>query len=177
MLGRRSFVTAGIVFIQSAIALAVGCPGLRVLFAPLRRTRPSASFRNIAPLSILNEGKPVAVTIRADRWDAYAHYPPGPIGRVWVVRSAGDLPGVRCFQSICPHLGCAIDFDSSQKGFACPCHGAQFLSDGRSLSGPSPRGMDELPCRVTDMDAEGVRWIQVKYQEFRTGTVDQRPIA
>lgn len=178
LLGRRSFVTAGIVFIQSAVALVVGWPGLRVLFAPLRRSKNTSSFLDVAPLSVLSATTPVAVTVRADRWDAYAHYPPGPIGRVWLVQTAsGDPPTVRCFLSTCPHLGCGISWDSSRKGFSCPCHGAKFDDEGRVLSGPSPRAMDELACRITDPDDKGERRIQVKYQEFRIGTVDQQPMA
>jgi hypothetical protein len=37
--------------------------------------------------------------------------------------------------------------------------------------------MDELACRVTDPDEDGQRWVEVRYQEFRTGVADRSSIA
>jgi len=40
----------------------------------------------------------------------------------------------------CTHLGCLV-VDDPQGGFACPCHGSKYSSDGRVLRGPAPRGL------------------------------------
>lgn len=88
-------------------------------------------------------------------------------------------PVVRCLQTICPHLGCGIDLAAQQNptGFTCPCHVSEFDDAGRRGKGPSPRDMDELPCRVTAPDENGERWVEIQYVEFRTGTPEKRPIA
>jgi len=63
--------------------------------------------------------------------------------------------------SICPHLGCRFNWVPDQKRFICPCHGSQFGREGAKLAGPTPRGLDPLPFREKDGQAE-VTWIQYK---------------
>ena len=52
--------------------------------------------------------------------------------------------------AICPHEGCEVLWDSQRNQFACPCHESYFAADGARISGPSPRGLDQLPTRVQD---------------------------
>jgi Rieske Fe-S protein len=68
------------------------------------------------------------------------------------------------FSSICPHLGCRFAWDSDQTRFICPCHGSQFGPEGAKLAGPAPRGLDPLPFREKDGQAQ-VTWIQYKSGE------------
>ena len=42
----------------------------------------------------------------------------------------------------CPHLGCTVN--ATSEGFACPCHGSRFKSDGQVVAGPAPRGLKRL---------------------------------
>jgi Rieske Fe-S protein len=117
------------------------------------------------------------VAVVAEQQDGFIRRPAEPIGRVWLVRSGADsTASIRCFQSICPHLGCGVEYAPDRAAFVCPCHASEFAIDGRQRFGPSPRDLDELVCRVTDPDEAGVRWIEVRYQEFRTGTPDRRPV-
>jgi Rieske Fe-S protein len=206
--------------IDGAVALGVAIPGLRFFAEPLSRRRKGRSFVRVTPLDGVPEGRPIRMVVTADRYDAYIHYPPGPIGQVWLIRNAtptepcpppsqisnlkseisnlkseiskgggppelplskgggtpGGEPRVRCFQTICPHLGCGIDLVPDGNGFACPCHASGFDADGRRQFGPSPRDMDQLECRVSLPDENGRRWIDVRYQEFQTGVADRRVI-
>ncbi len=75
------------------------------------------------------------------------------------------------FSSICPHLGCRYNWDSSQKRFICPCHGSQFGPEGAKLAGPAPRGLDPLPFREKSGQAQ-VTWIQ-----YKSGTPDRVIVA
>jgi len=50
--------------------------------------------------------------------------------------------------SICPHLSCSLYFDDNSHQFRCPCHLSFFDLKGELVSGPAPRGMDPLPCKV-----------------------------
>ncbi len=54
--------------------------------------------------------------------------------------------------------------------FDCPCHASSFDLDGRCLSGPSPRGLDEL-----EVSADGHELL-VRYRRFRTGGAKKEPI-
>ncbi len=181
-MNRRGFLTGIIAVVNTVIGLAVAVPGLRFLLDALWRTRGRSGFVRVAPLSTISRDQPMRVIVRADRWDAYVRYPPGPIGSVWLVRTdqiADDAdvtsaPRIRCLQTICPHLSCGVDYVVDRAAFSCPCHVSEFDAGGKRLSGPSPRDMDELECRVTPPDEDGRRWVEVRYQEFQSGTPDKR---
>ncbi len=176
---RRGFLNRLAGLLQAAVGLAVVLPGLRFLLAPLRRSTGTAAFLSITPLPALAPHRPVRVSVTTHRRDAFTHYPPGPIGSVWLIRDSaeGEPAAVRCFQTICPHLGCGIDFAADREAFVCPCHAGEFDLAGEHRAGPPPRGMDSLECRVTDADDSGQPWIEVKYEAFTSGTTDKRPVA
>ncbi len=154
---------------NALIALTLGIPGVRFLLDPLFRKARQNDFVRVTALSSLPVGKPTRATILADRWDTYTHYPLGPIGTVWLIREADEksVDQVRCLQSVCPHLGCGIDFVDGV--FVCPCHASDFSIDGSLLKGPSPRPMDELQCRIVTNSNQSEAWVEVKYEEFQTG--------
>ena len=66
-----------------------------------------------------------------------SNYPPGSrtlhteIPAVVIHNDAG----FSALSLVCPHLGCTVEQDAS--GFACPCHGSTFGSDGAPLTGPA----------------------------------------
>ena len=37
----------------------------------------------------------------------------------------------------CPHLGCALKWNNSEKSWDCPCHGSRFSKDGKLLDNPA----------------------------------------
>jgi len=37
----------------------------------------------------------------------------------------------------CPHMGCALKYNSQEHSWDCPCHGSRFDEDGRLLNGPA----------------------------------------
>jgi len=172
---RRTFLKTCAGAIHSLIAVAVTVPALRFLLAPLRASRTGHGFLRAAPFDSLAAGRPTRATITAERWDAYMHHPPSPIGSVWLTRDP-QTQDVRCLQVICPHLGCGIESSPDRNAFFCPCHASEFDAQGRRRLGPSPRDMDELPCRVTDPDEQGLRWVEVQYAEFQTGVPAKRPL-
>ncbi len=176
---RRTFFNWIARTLHVVVTLLVGAPVIRFLVGRHGPSESGGSYQRIAPLSGAHPDHPERVTVSADRTDAFTHYPPGPIGVVWLVRSPdlGGIAQVKCFQSSCPHLGCAIDFARDRGVFFCPCHASEFALDGSRHFGPTPRGMDELPCRVTEPDDDGERWVEIKYQEFQTGTDGPVPSA
>ena len=37
----------------------------------------------------------------------------------------------------CPHLGCALKWNNTEKSWDCPCHGSRFSEDGKLLDNPA----------------------------------------
>lgn len=68
---------------------------------------------------------------------------------------------LRVLSAICTHLGCSVPWIEAKGQFICPCHNGVFAPDGALISGPPPRGLDELETKI-----EGGRLL-VRYQYFR----------
>jgi len=110
---------------------------------------------------------PMNVKIVDAKLDAWTKFPPTEIGSVWIIIDKNKK--FTAFTSICPHLGCGINWDKDSGKFICPCHDSFFDIEGRVLSGPSPRGMDTLETEVKDGK------IFVKYQKMRLGVSEKTP--
>ena len=39
----------------------------------------------------------------------------------------------------CPHLGCALKWNSAEHSWDCPCHGSRFKENGEMINGPAMR--------------------------------------
>jgi len=60
------------------------------------------------------------------------------------------------FSRTCAHRGCSIEFDSTRKCLACPCHRGTYDSrTGYVVFGPPPRPLDQI---ILQMRAGGEVW-------------------
>ena len=191
---RRKFLANATIGIGTAIGIGVGIPCLISLIPESLAHPEKSGGGEWAPLSAddfqklsSSVDKPVKISISFKFADGY--FPPANDDRsVWGVKltpeqvanfkkSRPDLyttsgkvdydpltMGFVIFSSICPHLGCAYDWNGDASRFICPCHGSQFDITGQHLAGPAPRGLDPLPFREANGKAE-VTWIQYKSQQ------------
>jgi menaquinol-cytochrome c reductase iron-sulfur subunit len=152
--------------------------GALVVSDPLRKGRREGDrkFIRVAALdAVPGDGAPHAFPVIDERQDAWTHYPPEPVGSVFLIRRPGES-GVRCFNAVCPHAGCLIGYLAQKKYFQCPCHTSAFDLDGAILidvSAVSPRGMDSLDCEVRTV--AGVEEVWVKFENFQTGLKEKIP--
>jgi cytochrome b6-f complex iron-sulfur subunit len=51
--------------------------------------------------------------------------------------------GFHAISSVCTHLGCVVAHTEGE-GFACPCHGSRFATDGSVVGGPAPAALPWL---------------------------------
>lgn len=150
----------------------VAVPLVRYLLFPVGRQVVSSSD---APIDVIAAdalepgGVPVRVQINAERMrNAWAVSENTPLGAAWVQKSeSGDI---QALSSVCPHLGCAVDFDADENAFKCPCHRSAFARDGEKQSGPSKRGLDPLKVSVEDGR------VKVTYVRYRTDIIEREPV-
>ncbi len=123
--------------------------------------------------SVPLDGTPLSVTVNDDLIDAWNLFRDVPVGSVWL-RKVGDGP-ILAFNSVCPHLGCSIDYVRSENHFFCPCHASAFDLDGKKTNEIPPRDMDVLEVSMRtngQADVNGVE-IWVKFQNFQKATSDK----
>ncbi len=41
----------------------------------------------------------------------------------------------------CPHMGCALKYNSSEHTWDCPCHGSRFTKDGKLIDNPATKNI------------------------------------
>jgi Rieske Fe-S protein len=61
---------------------------------------------------------------------------------VILIRTANDE--VRAFSATCTHLDCTVQFRKDFGMIWCACHNGKYDLNGRNISGPPPRPLDEL---------------------------------
>ena len=47
----------------------------------------------------------------------------------------------------CPHLGCALKWNSDERSWDCPCHGSRFREDGALIENPATGGIKRAHLR------------------------------
>jgi len=169
-LNRRSVLAWMASAIGCALGVALAVPAAGYLTFPARKRTVSGSDDpiDLGEVGALPDGKPVRVAVKVARWrDAWNALTDVTLGAVWLRR---DGDSVRALSTVCPHTGCAVDWDAPQKQFRCPCHDSVFDENGARVSGPAPRAMDALDCAV-----DGGR-VRVAYRRYRPGVRDREPV-
>jgi menaquinol-cytochrome c reductase iron-sulfur subunit len=170
---RREFVKACCAVAVGGAATAVPVvAGLHFLTDPVRRNAGSSLFVRVASLSSLPEdGQPRKFSVIADRSDAWNRYPQVPIGAVYLRRTGPET--VEALNILCPHAGCAVDFQPEHRHFLCPCHNSSFALDGAVVdeSSPSARALDSL-----EVELRGGGEIWVKFMNFQAGKAEKIPL-
>ena len=155
---RRSFLGALLALGTSAVGALLAVPLARFSLDPLWRTTSQVLWSDLgAAADFASASAPVKVQVaieQRDGWRTVLSEKP-----VYIVKARDGRP--RVLSAVCPHLGCSVGWNEAKGQFVCPCHNGAFAADGTLLSGPPPRGMDELDARV-----ERGR-LQVRYQYFR----------
>jgi menaquinol-cytochrome c reductase iron-sulfur subunit len=167
---RRRLLEVVVGALATAIGVAIAVPAAAFLTFPTRKRTVSGSDEplEVARVDALPDGKPVRVTVKAPRRrDAWAAFSDVTLGACWLVRQ-GDA--VRAMSTVCPHAGCAVDWDEATRGFVCPCHDSRFALDGARVSGPTPRPMDRLGVELRDGR------VHVTWQRFKTASPKKEPV-
>jgi len=63
--------------------------------------------------------------------------------------SDGEL---KSFTAVCTHLNCTVQYDPQAKYIWCACHNGRFDLNGRVISGPPPRPLEQYAVNIRGED-------------------------
>ena len=170
---RRGFLGFFTNLLMAFIGLIVVVPALAYFLAPLRR-KPgeegaATPFQDLGPLSEIPAGQWRLLSLEMVHEDGWKKT--RVRHAVWVRRQGEGNQAINVLSSICPHLGCPINWHPDRSQFNCPCHGGIFNADGRNIGGPPPRSMDPLEFEVR----AGRLW--VRWRDFKIGVAERVPVS
>ncbi|HET6581812.1 MAG TPA: Rieske 2Fe-2S domain-containing protein [Nannocystaceae bacterium] len=166
---RRGFLGGTSVALGVGLAATVLGPAAVFFGHPLGHATTSGSEDYIpagAPKLFAGDA-PVRVDLYADKVDAWNRVVQVKVGSAWVLREGGQLLAL---STVCPHLGCGVDWDANANKFYCACHKSWFTRDGKVEDGPSPRAMDQLETKQDET------LVAIRYQRFKLGVEAKEPI-
>ncbi len=166
---RRGILGATAAALGAGLAATVLGPAVIFVAHPLRHETTSGSddFIPAGPPSLFTTTTPIKVDLFADRVDAWNRVVQVKVGSAWVMEKGGKLVAL---STVCPHLGCGVDYDTSHNKFYCACHKTWFGLDGSVEEGPSPRAMDELEVESAE------KLVSIRFRRFKLGVKTKEPI-
>lgn len=148
---RRGLLWGGLGAAAAAAAAAVA--GAAVTSALERPATPPSE-----PLTPAGAGQWIAVA-------AVASVPLGAVKRFEAGAVIGYLQhtssGFVALSGICTHMACLLTWNAGEKTFDCPCHGVQFLTNGKAAPN-APYPYAPLPPIQTRVEADQV-WVYVAH--------------
>jgi Rieske Fe-S protein len=58
----------------------------------------------------------------------------------------------KAFSAVCTHLNCTVQYKPEGNQIWCACHNGTYDLNGKVVSGPPPRGLDEFAVHVRGED-------------------------
>lgn len=128
--------------------LCSGCSSRRAVVlgaaaAGLLNPPPASAARKLPAPVVATDRNGASVT--ADGWMAKATSEPdlvlGLDGEPYFLLVKDGAVAKYALRAECTHLGCLVAPVPLGGGFACPCHGSAYASDGTVTRGPAPRAL------------------------------------
>jgi len=174
---RSQFLSLSTVGIGAVIGGVIGVPATAYFLAPVTK---EADFESVflgktSGFPTDKSFNPTAAT--------YVEDPENPAtspGLAWVQNTgktsadwlAPDAMFV-VFSNRCMHLGCPVAV-AQGVGFACPCHGGQYDTEGRRTAGPPIRPLDRFQWEIRNSDE---LWITQRWSvDFVNGNLQYFPV-
>jgi len=54
-----------------------------------------------------------------------------------------DEQKIHAVSAVCTHLGCIVNWNSAEKSWDCPCHGARYNCEGQIINGPAVKNLEK----------------------------------
>jgi glycine/D-amino acid oxidase-like deaminating enzyme/nitrite reductase/ring-hydroxylating ferredoxin subunit len=131
--------------------LTTGKSRYQEIFTP-GRVKPVAGFTEFVKHNAAVVSQFVGKWFATERLDQMASLSPdeGKVIRLQKETMAlykdetGNLHGVN---PTCTHMKCSVSWNSAEKSWDCPCHGARYSIDGEVLNGPADANLEVIELR------------------------------
>jgi thiosulfate dehydrogenase [quinone] large subunit len=162
---RRTFVTKGVAA-GAVAAFALVCGGVAAAFGRVGGSRSGGAAQSLGGSTPSSPSPTTTSSTPASSTGSTTTpvRPPGtkvgpahdvPVGGAASFQdpSSGDPSLViqpqagtfLAFDAVCPHAGCTVQYDPTNKVFICPCHGSEFNGHTGSVEvGPAQQGLTRL---------------------------------
>ncbi|MGC9159312.1 MAG: ubiquinol-cytochrome c reductase iron-sulfur subunit [Terracidiphilus sp.] len=159
VISRRSFFGALLGIGTAAMGAMLVVPVMRYMLYPLYAKNKGTWWSKVMPKKQIPppNANPVLKNITFNQRDGWREI----VTREAVYAETLPSGETLVLSSICPHLGCSVEWQNDKDRFYCPCHGSVYNRDGKHVAGPAPRGMDPLPTDVQDGN------LMVHFEYFR----------
>lgn len=124
------------------------------VFTP-SRVKPIAGFKNFATHNLHVLKSLVTRFFSPEHLNGFADLAPGE-GRVIEVdgKNVGlykdEQGGLHAVHAACTHMQCTVAWNSVEKSWDCPCHGARYSADGTVLNGPTDRDLEYMNIELVE---------------------------
>jgi cytochrome b6-f complex iron-sulfur subunit len=134
---RRRFTQAAMGAVGACYAAALGYPVYRYLATPARRATEAAAVSEVAlSLAELPHAGSALVFRFGSRPAMLIHHADGTLA---------------CFDAVCTHLGCTVQFQPENDRIFCACHSGEYdPRTGANVAGPPPRPLKAFTVEKTN---------------------------
>jgi Rieske Fe-S protein len=143
-INQRQFMSWVTGAISAIIGLGLGIPAIAYIVGPSLKREETQDWIGLGSTSKVELGIPTLFKTKIQRqtgWivneEEISVYVSTDNGREFVAMS-----------NICTHLGCRVRWIDGREEFFCPCHNGVFDKNGRIVSGPVPRPLDQFETMV-----------------------------
>jgi menaquinol-cytochrome c reductase iron-sulfur subunit len=142
--GRRKFLSGIIGVVAGVVAALVGLPSIGYIISPGVKLQNKEKWLTLGPVSSLALGVPTGFPFARQIKDGWVDST--QTGIAYAITRDGQT--VRVVSDVCPHLSCRVTWQGARSLYVCPCHDGFFDLDGKVVSGPPPRALDEFQSKI-----------------------------
>ena len=132
---RRVFFKAGVGLVGACYAGAIAYPIYRYLATPAKQSAALAAIKEVVIAK--EQVPPVGTALRF----AFGTRP-----SLLIHLEDNSLV---CFDAVCTHLGCTVEFQPEHQWIHCACHGGTYdMKTGKNVAGPPPKPLNSYQVEV-----------------------------
>jgi Rieske Fe-S protein len=142
---RRKALNQLITITTAAITAITTLPGIALLLKPV-----TTKIQNKKRKLILQNPAPLTTEFTPAKFEGAGELDPA----LYIRKNQNGTH--TCLSSKCTHAGCPVTWKTDKQQFFCPCHNGWFDAQGKVLSGPPPKPLQQY--QITEEN--GTLWAE-----------------